>query len=312
MNDLDMEHLITNLQAPTVGERMMAIQALGKSRDARAIQPLITALSDDAVMLRTAAVNALTMMGEPATNDLITALQEGDDLLRTGAAKILGTIGGLKASEALQNALRDSNSRVRALAAEGLGAIADAKSVDVLIETLEDPDKQVVVRTVTTLGKLRAKQAVEPLIRLVKAHQDMIRHMAVWALGEIGDARAVPDILLALIEDCETHTIDFGLEINDLSSQHAHLMAGNDASGDSNRPDVEIAALVKIGQPALLPLLNILPKAKSSVRAYALMGIAAIDPTEGLMASTIAIEDTDRFVRHIATQIYRRLSPQQD
>lgn len=312
MNDSDMDHLIASLQAPNIGERMRAIQALGDSRDSRAIQPLVASLAEDAVMLRTAAVNALVMMGDLATNALIGALRDGEDLLRIGAAKTLGTIGTARASHALQHALHDPNNRVRALAAEGLGTIGDPQSVDALVEALEDSDWQVVVRAITALGKLRAEKGVVPLTQLVLMHHDMIRQMAVWALGEIRDARAIPCILQALIEDCQTHIVEMGSELDDLSRQKALLTTGNDASGDATRPDVEIAALIKIGRPALVPLLKLLPKTKPSVKAYALMGIAAIDPDEGLIASTIAIDDPDPLVRHIATQIYQRLLTQQD
>lgn len=308
MNDSEMEQLITRLQAPSTGERMQAIQALGKSRDTRAIQPLIGVLSDKAVILRTAVVIALTGIGEPATDALIMALHDDDDLLRTGAAKILGAIGGTRVSQALQIALRDDNNRVRALAAEGLGTIGDVAAVDVLLGALHDVDKQVVVRAVTALGKLRAVEAVEPLIRLVMTHHDMLRHMAVWALGQIGDARAVPAILQALVEDCQTHAIDLGTTDSDFIGR----LGGHDAAGDANRADVEVAALAKIGQPALVPLLSILPKVKPSVRVYALMCIAQIDPAEGLIASTIALDDSDPLVRHVASQLHRRLSPPQD
>ncbi len=312
MNDSDMEQLITSLQAPSTGERMQAIQALGKSRDTRAISPLIAALSDKVVILRTAAVSALTAIGEPAADALIMALHEDDDLVRTGAAKILGVIGGTRVSQALQIALKDDNNRVRALAAEGLGTIGDQSAVDALLEALHDADKQVVVRVVTALGKLRAVEAVEPLIRLVMTHRDMLRHMAVWALGQIGDARAISAILQALAEDCQTHIPELGFEFHDFSNQQALLNHGYERVGEANRLDVEIAALVSIGRPALVPLLNVLPKAKPSVRAYALMGIAQIDASEGLIASTIVLDDPDPFIRHIATQIYQHLAPPQD
>jgi HEAT repeat protein len=298
------ETLITKLHATTLQERVRAIEALGQSKDKRAVLPLMAVLDDEAVMLRTIAVKALTTIGEVAIGPLIVALQQGDDLLRTGAAKILGGIGNGRAVEALIAALQDRNARVRALAAEGLGDLGDDRAIEPLIKALNDPDKQMVARVATVLGKLRATQAVEPLMALLPSHRDMVRLMAVWALGEIGDSRAIEPILAALSEDCDIQPITLSIDATNLVHQQETMMVGG-ARGDSNRPDTEIAALVKIGQPAVAPLIETLKNPKPNVRAYAIWGLAQL--RQGVDTIKVAADDPDPFVRDIASRMLQQL-----
>jgi HEAT repeat protein len=103
--------------------RRNAAEALGKTGDPRAVEPLSAALRDKDIALN--AGWALVQIGPPAVEPLIAALRDED--LRIRAAIDLGTIGDARAMEPLIGALKDGDWRVRRAAAEALGKMRCAR-----------------------------------------------------------------------------------------------------------------------------------------------------------------------------------------
>jgi len=220
---------IAALQDEDWAVREDAASALGASQDARAVAPLVTLLRDSDRAVRTAAVAALTAIGEAAVPALGICLADPDLNVQESAASILAEIGDHRVRDSLVVALRSLDWIVRMHAAKALGRIADAGAVDVLMPLLQDKVKAVrveaaqalvtigrasvpplldalkhdewVVRlhAVEALGRLRAAESVEPLLWLLFNDQDTaIREDAIRSLGEIGDARAVDFLFLAM------------------------------------------------------------------------------------------------------------------
>jgi HEAT repeat protein len=89
--------------------RAAAAEALGKIGDPRAAQPLIAILVDSRWDVRSAAEEALEQLDARAVDPLVTALKDGGVLGASGvrgvAARTLGQIGDLRAVEPLVAAL---------------------------------------------------------------------------------------------------------------------------------------------------------------------------------------------------------------
>ncbi len=98
-----------------------------------------------------------------------------------------------------------------------------------LINLLSDPVIEVAHRAAIALGQLGSRQAVEPLIRTLQSPDKLIRWSVIEALGQLADERAIPSLLIAL-QDPELHI--------------------GEATG---------VALVKIGAPALFPIIRLIP-----------------------------------------------------
>jgi HEAT repeat protein len=124
------EALIEGLESKDESVRMYAAMALGRIKDVRAVAPLIEALKIKTRLggVEGSASTALTKIGEPAVEPLITALKDNDDNVRVLAIISLGNIGDKRAVEPIVNALKDDNKRVRNFAAKALKKVGGEKA----------------------------------------------------------------------------------------------------------------------------------------------------------------------------------------
>jgi HEAT repeat protein len=137
------EPLITALKDRNVNVFLAATQALGRigeqSDDAalreRIIESLISSLKNRfSFPFPFAAGEALEKIGDVrAIDPLITLLKDDDVIVRSKAARVLGKIGNTQVIEPLFAALKDKDDYVRATAAEALGEIGDASAVEPLL-----------------------------------------------------------------------------------------------------------------------------------------------------------------------------------
>jgi hypothetical protein len=165
----DVPSLVVALNDEDKDVRWSAAFALGDTGDARAVEPLVAALADDALVLV--------------------------------AARALGKIGDPRAVDPLAVVLMEDGNPVRQReAAEALGRIGDPRAVDPLIAALGAEAQNVQAAAALALGKIRDPRAVDPLITALGAKAEGLRSTAADALGDIGDARAVGP-LTATVED---------------------------------------------------------------------------------------------------------------
>lgn len=159
----NVDELIQQVNQKDVIARLHAVIALGETKDARAVKPLIAVLKDDKCGLQ--AANALAKIGQSSVASLCATLKADSPLARRNAAIALGMIKDERAVKPLIAALNDENPIVRRNAAKAL-------------------------------GEIRANSAVEPLKSALKDDSPIVRRNAALALKEIGTSgTVVVDIL---------------------------------------------------------------------------------------------------------------------
>jgi hypothetical protein len=181
----DVDSLLSTLGSPDSRIKRAAIASLGRSRDRRAVQPLIRLLGDENRVIREAAVRALGAFGDGAVEPLIESLGNEDWHIRMGGAIALRIIGDTRAVDPLIRALADENRFVRREATKSLGRIGDARATEPLISGLEDRDSGVRIRAAAALGKLADPRAVDALTRILSDQDSELQEAAVEALSRI-------------------------------------------------------------------------------------------------------------------------------
>jgi HEAT repeat protein len=122
------------------------LEALGKTGDVRAIEPLNKILEeeDERRHIREKAVEALAEIGSPAIESLIKVLGDTYWQVREKAVESLGNIGDPRVVEPLIHELEDEKRNpVQGKAAEILGKIGDTRAVRPLVNALEDENSEV-------------------------------------------------------------------------------------------------------------------------------------------------------------------------
>ncbi|MDD1676502.1 MAG: HEAT repeat domain-containing protein, partial [Methanomicrobiales archaeon] len=171
--------------------RWKAAVALGISESPAAIDPLIHALADPDLFVRTRAAHSLSGFGDTAIQPVRSALASPDPLVRIGAAAALGEIGGESATHSLIQALADPDPSVRKAAVSAV-TLHGEKAIAPLIASLRMKEVQDTVASVLAhLGN----SAVEPLVHALESPDPNVQAGAEHALGLMAN----PDAIHALI-----------------------------------------------------------------------------------------------------------------
>ena len=174
--------------------RLVAVEALGSTGDARAVDPLLKVLQDGDD-LRSTAATALGAIGDPrALTALVAVLSHGEYTERVAAVRALGKIGDARAVEPLMAALADLCIEAR----EALDAIDPnwrastiaMQAVPRLVAALKDTSAAVRCRTAEALREIGDTRAVEPLVAALEDADKDARRAAANALKEIGGPAA--------------------------------------------------------------------------------------------------------------------------
>ncbi|MCC7566068.1 MAG: HEAT repeat domain-containing protein [Methanomicrobiaceae archaeon] len=174
--------------------RMYAAAILGEIGDARAIDPLISALYDDVADVRCQAGGALGKMGGRAVDPLSRAMSGSSDRnVRIVAAGILGDTRDPAAVRPLIEALGDEDDDIRGAAAGALVQIG-APAVDPLLAALESGSKWVRLYAAGALGFIGDPRAIDPLRQRASSDEDAdIRSVAEDAIEKIRRRGAVEE-----------------------------------------------------------------------------------------------------------------------
>jgi HEAT repeat protein len=172
MENLGLDGLVQKLLDSTDPKvRQYAAYLLGKARNPRAIQPLITALGDFDKSVREQAMLALSATGQAAIEPLSAAMKEPKWETRYRAAEALGKIADDRAVKPLIQGLKDNRDHVRYMAAKGLRELGDSNAIEPVTILLKDENRYVRMMAVRALGAiggdnaraaLRAAQENEP------------------------------------------------------------------------------------------------------------------------------------------------------
>jgi HEAT repeat protein len=160
------------LKGPDESLRAGVARVMGESRDPRAVQALLEAVSTAGDTGATSAA-ALIQIGDPA------------------------------AVEPLIELLDNGSEQVRLYAAYALGGLKDRRAVTALARTLGDPSSSVRGIAAHALGQIGSRDALEPLGRALDDRSSHVRATAAYALASIGDRSAMPQLEARLRSDAD-------------------------------------------------------------------------------------------------------------
>jgi HEAT repeat protein len=206
-------------------------------------------------------VQAITAGGlqgyAPDVMSTLAALESDDPRIRASAARQLGIIRPQGAWNQLLAALDDPELAVSLAAADALGRIDDSAAVPGLMIAVEHPSEQIRLGAARALGLMRVQASVKPLQFMFLSGDGLESSVAGEALGRIGGPEAT-ETLLAALADSQT----------------------------TARWHVALAALEKMGEPAVAPLVAMLNSHDAYARrnaAQALGWIGSTSATDPLM-----------------------------
>lgn len=139
--------------------RKYAIRSLGKIKDERVLDPLISQLRNDE--FNEDATEALVELGSPAIEKLVAALKDKDENTRKQAVIALGRIKDTSALDPLIEMLKDTDWFTRLTAAAALEKIGDERGRQAIKPLLQDPDIVVRMRVERILAAWKKRAATK-------------------------------------------------------------------------------------------------------------------------------------------------------
>jgi HEAT repeat protein len=230
---------------------------------------------------------------------------EKDAVVYMAAAEALGRIGDPRAVDPLFAAARDLHAPepCRRAAAEALGKIG-APAVGSLRAALGDSRADTREAAARVLGKVGAP-AVEALSTALKDPSACVREAAAKALGEIGDASAVEVLTGALTDDSSER-------VRQSAAKALARIGWTSASGRTGEAyrlveQRDWAGCVRLGAPAVDPLLAALKRRDRRIRASAAEALGKIASPRAAKALVTTLGDSDQDVRRAATEALVRI-----
>lgn len=311
--------------------REIALRALARIADPRAVEALVQALKTAEVWLAPRIADILVRHGDAVVDPMIAFVAEQNrHPARAWAANILGELKSARAFPVLINALKDQDDEVRAKSAGALGRLGDRRAVTYLLEhLLSDPAPFVRARIASALGQFPGTEVIDRLVRALGDPAWWVRMRSVEALEQIGptaesplilalddpdpeiriraavalERLGVPAALVARIEKSEATTetqellVKFGVAgARELLAEHLHHRA----------PAVReamIAAIRDARRKDLGPELieRVTQDEDPNLRAMALDTLHALGVSEAVPAALNALSDVNERVRASAT-----------
>lgn len=196
--------LIATIQATRSEDadvREIALRALARIADPRAVEPLVEALQQAESWLAPRIADILVRHGDAVVDPMLRFLQgTARHPARAWAANILGELKAQRAFPVLVITLRDLDDEVRAKSAGALGRLGDRRAVTYLLEhLLSDPAPFVRARIAGALGQFADADVIDRLVRALGDPAWWVRMRSVEALEQIGPAAEEP--LLVALDD---------------------------------------------------------------------------------------------------------------
>ncbi|HPJ67226.1 MAG TPA: HEAT repeat domain-containing protein [Desulfobacteraceae bacterium] len=263
------EPLISALWDVT-GARYQAIVALGKLKDSRAIVPLIGILeNEENATVRKSIIHSIGEIRDPrGITFLLAKLKNAEgDLEKASAESALIKIGP-PALETLISALKGADQETTIRIKRVLGSIVGSEAVEPLIAVLSGQGSEIGVGAAEGLRKLTDIRDFELLLAALRDRSWIIRSIAARAMGDLKDHRAIQP-LTATMRD------------NDWRVRKEAVAAASD--------------FWKI--MPVEPLLLSLKDSNSAVRAEAAKALYRIADPQSVEPLITALRDEDWYVR---------------
>jgi HEAT repeat protein len=317
--------------------REIALRALARIADPRAVEPLVAALSSADIWLTARIADILARHGDAAVDPLMALLTgSSGDPARAWAANVLGEVRAQRAFPALVRGLSDSDEEVRGKAATALGRLGDRRAVNHLLEhLLIDPAPFVRARIASTLAQFGGPEVVDRLVHALRDQAWWVRMRSVEALEQIG-ASAVGPLLVALddpdaeirrraaaalerleVPDNLVRMIEAGDDSAEASGTLVRLAAGGARELLAElvlhpSPGVREAVLTAIRRGRRLDLTGELMQAASSdaepsLRALALETLRTLRSHQAITVAIAGLSDSHQQVRSAAIRLIGEL-----
>ncbi|MFQ6040445.1 MAG: redoxin domain-containing protein [Candidatus Poribacteria bacterium] len=193
------------------------------------------------------------------------SLRSFDRYLRWHAAKALGELGGKRDVPILIALLNDDDRATRWHAIQALGKIGDIRAIAPLSEALRGNDGGVREIAAQALGQIGNKAAMEPLIKTLNDDSPLVRLAVIKALGDMKDERVVSSLVPFL--------------------------------GDDVLPQAAAEALIKQGDLAVSPLVEVLDGSDRRARENAVYTLGKIARRIGPTPIIKILEQKERLDR---------------
>ena len=193
-----LDELVQKLKASSKDVvKASVVEAIGQTRDPRAVRPLIEALNDEDMLVRWNAIKALAEFGDDAVAPLLRALDTADRFKRRNVVQALGELGGDEVVDRLIRMLMfdESDQMVQVEVIRALDRIRDPRSVDPLITVLKMDNWEMRWRTIHALEHLGEPKAMEPLLEVMNDGDKDIQwaaYMAIEAIKAAENRRITP------------------------------------------------------------------------------------------------------------------------
>jgi len=293
----------------------VAFALAGLLGDERAVEPLLTATENLGDFEGLVLLGMLMGIGPPAVEPLIAALKQEDKRVRDLAAHVLVELDDKRAVEPLITALKGEYHDILRAEGKALEGISPS-TVEQLIALLKRKDTFYVRNSSAwALGWLGDKRAVEPLVAalgdagVVGNAAWLARVQVAVALGRLGDKRAIEPLIrelkrLAPSED-EERLAQFKNKDVDLFGKLPGL-----AHIQRRQVVTRLDALVKIGSPAVEPIIGLLKDENAHARSFAAEGLGDLGDKRAVQPLVALLKDEDEEVRQSATKALSKLGRQ--
>lgn len=317
--------------------REIALRALARIADPRAVEPLIRALATADTWLAPRIADILTRHGDLVIDPLIAVLSDsGRQPARAWAANVLGEVRAQRAFPALVRGLGDPEDEVRAKSATALGRLGDSRVVNFLLEhLLTDPAPFVRVRIACTLAQFGGPEVVDRLVRALGDPAWWVRMRSVEALEQIGSVAEGPLFvalddpdpeirvraavalerlgvageLVRMIENDERVVEASAAMVKFAAAGARELLAELVLHPSSRVREAVVAAILRTGRrdtaPQLLQIAAGDPEA--ALRARAFETLRSLGVREAVPAALAGFTDPDQRVRAVAIELVGEL-----
>lgn len=183
--------------------RRGALQALRGRSLPEIRDQLFTAMGDESWRVRKEAVDVFVAADpdEGSIDTLLELLRNQENAgARNSAAEAVARIGE-RAAAPLNRLMGDSDADVRKFVIDVMGTIASPEFVPALLLSLNDPDVNVASAAAEHLGNIGDTRAVPELIRAIIANDSVLfRFSALAALGKLSSHVPIPDEIIGLAD----------------------------------------------------------------------------------------------------------------
>jgi len=207
-------------------------------------------------------------------------------------------------SDFLVKELTSNNEYVREKATEALIKMDDQMAINSLIQALKDKNEDIFRKRAAVILCGIGEPAVIPLIQTLKDENRNLRFGAADLLGEIGDERAVEPLIQSL-NDKDSY---IRLE----AAEALDKIGWKPEDGQENIYYLIAKAkwneVVKIGKPAVNPLIRALKDGELDLRYEAAEALGEIGDEKAVEPLTEALKDVDIDVRIKAAEVLSNMS----